>query len=64
MLARKGFLEVDGELQPAPAPRFSRSEVGVTRGAHEDCAHTTEVLSQAGFSPAELAGLRADNVIA
>ncbi|MFT7684933.1 MAG: alpha-methylacyl-CoA racemase [Candidatus Azotimanducaceae bacterium] len=54
---RATFVESDGMLQPAPAPRFSRTkpEIGVpSRHAGED---SLEVLKNAGFSSDEIDGL-------
>jgi alpha-methylacyl-CoA racemase len=56
--ARAGFVEVDGVVQPAPAPRFSRTPGVVSRPPAEPGEHTGEVLSAIGFDPAELARLR------
>jgi len=44
-------------VQPAPAPRFSRTPGTVTRGAPESGGHTTEVLKEAGYSDEEIAKL-------
>jgi alpha-methylacyl-CoA racemase len=56
--ARGAFIEIDGVVQPAPAPRFSRSAVGQPGAAPESGAHTDEVLAEAGFSRAEIDVLR------
>ena len=56
--ARGAFVEIDGVVQPAPAPRFSRSAVGQPGAVPETGAHTDEVLADAGFSPAEIDALR------
>ncbi len=45
-IARRVFVEVDGALQPAPAPRFSRTPSEVRRGAPKPGAHTAEVLRE------------------
>ncbi len=60
-VARKTFVEVDGVVQPAPAPRFSRTvpEVqGPPRGADGGIA-----LKDWGFSDADVAKLQAAGVI-
>jgi len=44
-------------VQPAPAPRFSRTPGAVTQGAPESGGHTTEVLKEAGYSDEEIAKL-------
>jgi len=58
MKARGTFVEVDGVVQPAPAPRFSRTRPEIQRGAAKAGADTVEALGDWGFSAAEIAGLR------
>jgi alpha-methylacyl-CoA racemase len=53
-LARKTFVEVDGQLQPAPAPRFSRTESAPPQPATTPGVDTTETLLDAGFSQSEI----------
>jgi alpha-methylacyl-CoA racemase len=55
---RKGFVTVDGVVQPAPAPRFGRTPPDHPRPAPQVGEHTESVLLQAGFSVAELQALR------
>lgn len=62
-VARKTFIEIDGVVQPAPAPRFSRTEPEVQCPPPMPGQHTTEVLSQWGFSGAEIAALQASGAI-
>ncbi len=57
--SRAGFIEIDGVVQPAPAPRFERSVPGTPRPAPRIGEHTEEVLREAGFADAEIAALRA-----
>lgn len=62
-VARKTFIEVDGLLQHAPAPRFSRTQnetPSVPRVAGED---TDSVLAGFGYSEEAIAGLRAAGVV-
>jgi alpha-methylacyl-CoA racemase len=56
--ARGNFVEVAGVVQPAPAPRFSRSRGAVSRPPPEVGEHTDEVLAEWGFAEAEIALLR------
>ncbi|MGH7821579.1 MAG: CaiB/BaiF CoA transferase family protein, partial [Candidatus Binatia bacterium] len=49
-VARKAFVEVDGAVQPAPAPRFSRTPAAVPRPPAVPGEHTDEVLGEWGFS--------------
>lgn len=58
MRARNCFVEVDGVMQPAPAPRFNRTPSEITRGPPVPGGNTAEVMSAWGFSDAEVAGLR------
>ncbi len=60
-VARKAFVEVDGVMQPAPAPRFSRTppEVqGAPAAADNDTA-----LSAWGFTESEIAALKESGAI-
>ncbi|MCG7400321.1 CaiB/BaiF CoA transferase family protein [Caballeronia zhejiangensis] len=56
--ARGNFVECDGVLQPAPAPRFSRSSSAIQRPPPEIGEHTDEVLKEFGFDDAEVRSLR------
>jgi alpha-methylacyl-CoA racemase len=50
-LAERGtFVDVDGVLQPAPAPRFSRTPGAVQSNPSIPGAHTREVLERWGLS--------------
>lgn len=63
-VARETFIEVDGTIQPAPAPRFSRSHPSRSRkGPPRPGEHTLEILREDMFGPDEIAALRARNVI-
>ena len=56
-VARSSFLEIDGILQPAPAPRFSRTEAEIPHGSRtpgEDCV---EILQNAGYTDNEIEDL-------
>ena len=53
-VARDSFIEIDNIVQPAPAPRFSRSEVGVSHGSRIPGEDTLTVLQEAGLSEAEI----------
>jgi alpha-methylacyl-CoA racemase len=57
---RGGFVEIDGVVQPAPAPRFSRTPAGRPRRSPEIGEHTEAVLAEAGL---DVAGLRAAGVV-
>ena len=57
--ARGGFVELDGVVQPGPAPRFSRSGSRTPQPPPVVGAHTDALLAEAGFSAAEIAALHA-----
>ncbi len=62
-VARGTFVEVDGVVQPGPAPRFSRTPGQVQRPPAARGEHTQEALADWGFSDEELAKLAATGVI-
>jgi alpha-methylacyl-CoA racemase len=62
-LARGTFVEIDGVVQPAPAPRFSRTRPTIQRAPAAPGEHTDEALSDWGLSAAELASLRSAEAI-
>jgi alpha-methylacyl-CoA racemase len=55
--ARNSYIEIDDVLQPAPAPRFSRTEVGVSHGSRIAGEDTAAVLGDAGFTESEIESL-------
>ena len=60
---RGTFVEVEGVVQPGPAPRFSRTPGKVQRPPASPGEHTEEALRDWGFSSAELDNLRAQAAI-
>ena len=56
--ARGTFVEVDGVVQPAPAPRFSRTPARLGRPPGAPGADTDEALGAWGFSSEEIGALR------
>ncbi|HUN51090.1 MAG TPA: CaiB/BaiF CoA-transferase family protein [Candidatus Sulfotelmatobacter sp.] len=58
MKARGTFVEVDGVMQPGPAPRFSRTRAEIQRGPARAGQHTQEALADWGFSAGDIEGLR------
>lgn len=64
LAARGTFVEVDGALQPAPAPRFSRTPPAPPGPGVPARQHTTELLRELGLDEAEIARLRHDRVVA
>ena len=61
--ARQTFVEIDGVMQPAPAPRFSRTPPTTPMPPPLPGEHTDEVLAEWGFSPEEIARLKANGII-
>jgi len=60
---RGTFVEVEGVVQPGPAPRFSRTPSKIQRPPSKPGEHTEEALHEWGFSPAELDKLRSAGAI-
>ena len=58
-MARETFLTLDGVVQPAPAPRFSRTPGAVQRPPAPAGRHNEEALTDWGFSADEIAALAA-----
>jgi alpha-methylacyl-CoA racemase len=63
-VARRTFVEVAGKLQPAPAPRFSRTPGAISGPPVHIGEHTDAVLRERGFSDAEIAALREAKAVA
>src|SRR6266478_6069824 len=61
---RGTFVEVDGVVQPAPAPRFSRTPSKIQRPPARPGEHTEEGLRDWGFANADLETLRKCGAIA
>ena len=57
-VARGTFTDVGGVVQPAPAPRFGRTPAAQPAPPAEPGSSTDEVLTDIGFTPAEIAALR------
>jgi alpha-methylacyl-CoA racemase len=61
--ARGAYVDVDGFLQAAPAPRFSRTPGRVQSTAPGPGAHSDEVLAECGFGSDEVDALRRAGVV-
>lgn len=61
--ARDAFVRVGGIVQPGVAPRFDRTRPGVPTAPPEPGADTEAVLAEAGYDAAEVARLRAAEVV-
>jgi alpha-methylacyl-CoA racemase len=62
-VARSTFVEADGMVQPAPAPRFSRTVSRIAGPPPHPGQHTDTVLADWGFAADEVAGLRAAGAV-
>ena len=61
---RGTFVEIAGVLQPAPAPRLSRTPGSIARPPAHAGQHTDEVLAEWGFDAADIAELRTSGAVA
>jgi alpha-methylacyl-CoA racemase len=61
--ARKTFIDIAGMMQPAPAPRFSRTPPEVMRPPAHAGQHSEEVLAAFGFPADEIRKLRETKAI-
>jgi alpha-methylacyl-CoA racemase len=59
MQDRGVFCEIDGVVQPGPAPRFSRTKPEVKSAPSVVGEHTDEILAEFGFSDEEIGRLNA-----
>jgi alpha-methylacyl-CoA racemase len=62
--ARQNFVEVAGIMQPAPAPRYSRTPTEPPGVPPKPGEHTCEALVDWGIAPDRVADLVASGVIA
>jgi alpha-methylacyl-CoA racemase len=61
--ARNTFVEIDGVVQPAPSPRFSRTTAEISHAARAPGEDTESVLANSGFSAESISALRDAGVI-
>lgn len=64
MKARGTFVEVDGAVQPGPAPRFGRTPAAIQRPPSAPGGDTEEALTDWGFGTDEIDALRSAGAIA
>jgi alpha-methylacyl-CoA racemase len=57
-VARGTFVELAGRVQPAPAPRFSRTPAAISRPAPDPATDTDGALAEWGIGPAVVGRLR------
>jgi alpha-methylacyl-CoA racemase len=63
-VARQTFVELEGVVQPAPAPRFSATPGAIQGPPPSIGAHDQEALGDWGFSPAAIEALKASGALA
>lgn len=56
--ARRTFIEIDGVVQPGPAPRFSRTRPGLPTQPETPGEHANEAMAEWGFSAQDVQALR------
>ncbi|MEM8922235.1 MAG: CaiB/BaiF CoA-transferase family protein [Actinomycetota bacterium] len=61
---RGTFVETNGMMQAAPAPRFSRTSPSIDRPAPHVGQHTDEILAEFGFDADDIAKLRNTGAVA
>ena len=62
--ARQTFITVADQVQPAPAPRFSRTPAGAPRAPLPPDSQTDSTLAALGYTGDRIAKLRAAGAIA
>ena len=61
--ARGTYISVDGDMQAAPAPRFSRTPSEVKHGMHHPGDDTDQVLGSLGYNADAIADLKAKGAV-
>jgi alpha-methylacyl-CoA racemase len=59
-IARKTYMNVDGQIQPAPAPRLSRTPSTIRHGKRKIGVDTKDLLLQLGYSESAIIQLKVD----
>lgn len=62
-IARESYLHTDGVIQPAPAPKFSRSAPSVPASPAPAGSNTQGVLQELGYDGAQIAELKNQGVL-
>lgn len=62
-VARETYVDFEGVTQPAPAPRFSRTQSNIQSAAALAGEHSEDILSDWGFDSDEIEQLRTTNAI-
>ncbi len=61
--ARCTFIDVDGVVQPAPAPRFSATPTTIPVAPTASGTHTDEIMRSSGYDDGEIAELQQAGII-
>jgi alpha-methylacyl-CoA racemase len=61
--SRGTFVEIDGVVQPAPAPRFARTPAANPSPPSLPGEDTDEVLAALGYNPVTIIKLRSDGAV-
>lgn len=61
--SRGTFVEVDGVMQPAPSPRFSRTPAATPKATEAPGSSSSATLAEWGFSTERIAALEAAGII-
>jgi alpha-methylacyl-CoA racemase len=62
-VARGTFIDLDGVVQPGPAPRFSASDGARPRPPRKAGADGEAILEELGYSAAEIETLRREGTL-
>lgn len=62
-IERNTYINIDGILQPAPAPRFSRTPSNIAHGTHPLGQDSTAILEKFGFSEQAIAELNEAGIL-
>ena len=60
---RRTFVEIDGVTQPAPSPRFSRTQAEIAGAARAPGEDTRSVLADLGLAQSEVSALEEQGVV-
>lgn len=63
MVARQALVQRDGVMQPAPAPRFSRTTAELGRAPVPPGEDTDAILGELGYDAADIAGLKSKGAV-
>jgi len=64
MKQRNTFIDIEGVTQPAPCPRFGRSQTETPTVPSYAGQHTDDVMAEFGFSPEQISGLKDAKAVA